>query len=215
MDILLRLEQPSDYCETENITREAFWNHHVPGCDEHYLLHIMRNCPEFVPELDVVAVHAGKIVGNVIYVKSIIMGDNGNEYEVLSLGPISVLPKYQGKYIGKKLIEHTRQIAQELEFRAILLCGDPAYYSRRGFIPAERLGIRTADNMYFVPLQACELYENALLGVKGRYIEHAIYEIDEIAAAEFDKSFPKKEKITGTPSQRRFQELAAMKKQSD
>jgi len=215
MDILLRLEQPSDYYETENVTREAFWNQYLPGCDEHYLIHIMRNCLEFVPELDVVAVHAGKIVGNVVYIKSVIMGDDGHEYEVLSLGPISVLPKYQGKYIGGKLIEHTRQIAQELGFRAILLCGDPAYYSQQGFIPAERLGIRTADNMYFVPLQVCELYENALLGAKGRYIENAIYELDEIAAAEFDKNFPKKEKITGTPSQKRFKEFTAMKRKPD
>ena len=52
MDIKLRIEQSSDYHETENITREAFWNHYSPGCDEHYLLHIMRNHPKFVPELD-------------------------------------------------------------------------------------------------------------------------------------------------------------------
>lgn len=49
MDIKLRIEQPSDYNETENVTREAFWNHFSPGCDEHYLLHIMRNHPKFVP----------------------------------------------------------------------------------------------------------------------------------------------------------------------
>ena len=55
MNIKLRIEQSSDYHETENITREAFWNHYSPGCDEHYLLHIMRNHPKFVPELDIVA----------------------------------------------------------------------------------------------------------------------------------------------------------------
>ena len=63
MDIKLRIEQSSDYHETENITREAFWNHYSPGCDEHYLLHIMRNHPKFVPELDIVAEHNNKIVG--------------------------------------------------------------------------------------------------------------------------------------------------------
>ena len=51
MDIKLRIEQPSDYNETENVTREAFWNHFSPGCDEHYLLHIMRNHPKFVPSI--------------------------------------------------------------------------------------------------------------------------------------------------------------------
>ena len=82
MDIKLRIEQSSDYHETENITREAFWNHYSPGCDEHYLLHIMRNHPKFVPELDIVAEHNNKIVGNVVCLKSFIMADDGNQYEV-------------------------------------------------------------------------------------------------------------------------------------
>lgn len=61
MDILLRPEQPLDYSETEHITREAFWNHYSPGCNEHYLLHLLRNHPTFM--LDIVAAYDGKIVG--------------------------------------------------------------------------------------------------------------------------------------------------------
>lgn len=212
MNIQLRLEQPTDYRETENVTREAFWNNHSPGCDEHYLLNIMRDCPAFVHELDVVAVDDNKIVGNIVYVKAIIQGDNGNIYDVLTLGPISVLPEYQNKGIGGKMIEHTKKIANEIGFSAILLCGDPDYYSRQGFIAAEQLGIRTANNMYAVALQVCELYENGLSGAKGRYIENNIYEIDESAAAEFDKSFPTKEKVSGTPSQKRFDEIVVMQR---
>ncbi len=60
MTIKLRTEQPADYAETEHVTREAFWNHYSPGCNEHYLLHIMRGSPSFIPELDVVAVHGGR-----------------------------------------------------------------------------------------------------------------------------------------------------------
>ena len=146
MDIKLRIEQSSDYHETENITREAFWNHYSPGCDEHYLLHIMRNHPKFVPELDIVAEHNNKIVGNVVCLKSFIMADDGNQYEVLSLGPISVLPEYQQQGIGGRMIALTKKLASEMGFRAILLCGDPDYYLRQGFIPAETLGIRTEDN---------------------------------------------------------------------
>ena len=134
MDIKLRIEQPSDYNETENVTREAFWNHFSPGCDEHYLLHIMRNNPKFVPELDIVAELNGKIVGNVVCLKSFIMADDGNQYEVLSLGPISVLPEYQQKGIGGKMIALTKERAFDMGFRAILLCGDPDYYLRQRFI---------------------------------------------------------------------------------
>lgn len=53
--LLIRNEKTSDYAAVENITREAFWNQSVPGCDEHYLVHVMREHEDFVPELDLVA----------------------------------------------------------------------------------------------------------------------------------------------------------------
>ena len=208
-------KQSSDYHETENITREAFWNHYSPGCDEHYLLHIMRNHPKFVPELDIVAEHNNKIVGNVVCLKSFIMADDGNQYEVLSLGPISVLPEYQQQGIGGRMIALTKKLASEMGFRAILLCGDPDYYLRQGFIPAETLGIRTEDNMYATALHVCELYDNALANVKGRYIEDKIYQIDKSAANEFDKRFPPKEIVVGTPSQKRFNQIVVMQKKAN
>ena len=212
MDIILRTEQSCDYRETEEVTREAFWNYHSPGCDEHYLIHIMRGCAAFLPELDIVAVCGGKIVGNVVCLKSLILTDTGNECEVLSLGPISVLPEFQGRGIGSRLIAHTQNLARKMGYRAILLYGDPNYYTRHGFVAAETLGIRTSDNMYAVPLHVCELYENALLDMRGRYFEDDIYNVDAVAAEAFDKLFPPKEKIKGTPSQSRFDELVALRK---
>lgn len=91
MEIELRNERFSDYPETENVVREAFWNRYSPGCYEHYLIHIMRYSRAFVPQLDFVAVFDDKIVGNIVFLKSVIQADTGKEYEVLSLGPISVL----------------------------------------------------------------------------------------------------------------------------
>lgn len=212
MNIELGPERPADYRAAEHATREAFWNHFSPGCDEHYLLHIMRDCLAFVPELSFVAVHDGRVIGSIVYMESVIKGDNGRNYTVLSLGPISVVPEYQREGVGRGLIAHTRALAWELGFRAILLYGDPAYYARQGFVPAERFGIRTADNMYADALQVCELYEGALDGVRGRYVEDAVYEVDRQAAALFDRDFPPKEKVSGTPSQKRFEQVVAMRK---
>jgi len=211
--ITLRLEQPSDYRETENLTREAFWNHYVPGCDEHYLLHIMRGSAAFVPELDFVALYNGRIVGNAVCAKSVIKTDDENECEVLGIGPISVLPEYQSKGIGGRLLELVKQTARDMEYRAIFLYGDPEYYSRYGFVAAENYDIRTADNMYAEAHQVCELYEKALSGITGRYFEDKVYEIDGTAAAEFDKAFPPKKKIEGTASQKRFLELVGSRKE--
>ena len=195
MDIEIRLEQPADYRETEQVIREAFWNCYSPGCTEHYLLFVMRGSPDFIPELDFVAVADGRIIGSVVFMKSFVSGDDGKRYDVLSLGPIGVLPAFQRKGVGRMLIEHARAIARDAGYRAILLCGDPVYYAKVGFTAAE----------HFV-------YEDALKNAAGRYFENEIYNVDETAAAIFDARFPPKEHLAGTPTQRRFAEILAMQK---
>lgn len=165
----------------------------------------MRDCPAFVPELDLVAVDGGKIVGNVMCLKSYISGDDGERYEVLSLGPIGVLPEYQKKGIGGKMIARTKEIAREMGFRGILLCGDPDYYTRQGFVTAETYGIRNAENMYADALHACELYEGAFAQAAGIYYEDEIYNVDELLVKEFDKLFPAKEEIQGIKMQKKFE----------
>lgn len=214
-NIKLRNETALDYRIVEEITREAFWNHHVPGCDEHYLLHIMRNCEAFIRKLDFVAEINGKVVANIVYAKSKIIADSGEHHEVITFGPISVLPKYQGKGIGGMLIKHTTEIAKELGYRAVLIYGDPLYYSKFGFIEAENYDIRTSDNMYAVPLQVLELFPGALSDCAGCFFEGSVYEIDEKAAAEFDLTFSKKDKQSGLISQARFLQLVNMRRKKD
>lgn len=213
MNIELRLEEPADYRETENVTREAFWNQYQPGCIEHFLLHIMREDSTFVPALDFVAVHDGRIVGNAVCVESLIRGDDGKDYPVLGLGPISVLPEYQGKGVGGRLIAQTQQTARTLDYPAIVLYGDPAYYARYGFRSAEAYGIRTADDQYAAAHQLYPLSENALQGITGQYFEGKLFaELDTAAVEAFDQTFPEKQKLSGTPAQQRFEKIAAQRR---
>ena len=181
----IRLERLEDYRVAEELMREAFWDVYEPGCSEHYLLHIMRKAPCFVPELDFVAEADGKIVGQVVFVKAHILGDDGKRYEVLSLGPIAVHPSLQRKGVGRALIEHARNAAHDAGYRAMLLCGEPWYYQRVGFVPAESFGIRTSENRYVAALHACPLYPDALKGVCGRYFEDAIYQMEKARVLEF------------------------------
>ena len=211
-DIELRLETPQDYTEVEHVTREAFWNKHVPGCDEHYLAHVLRGSDAFVPELDFVAVHDGKVVGNIMYTKAVIRCDGGAERNVLSFGPVSVLPLMQGQGIGSMLIRHTLEKAKELGYGAVLIYGDPSFYSRFGFILAEQFGIGTSDDFFADALQALELLPGALANCAGRFFEDAAFEVDEAAAAAFDKQFLPKALRDDLPSQRRFTELVKMRR---
>jgi len=66
----------------------------------------------------------------------------------------------------------------------------------QGFVPAEMLGIRTADNMYAMALHVCELYDGALSGIRGRYVEDSIYDIDPSAAEAFDRGGLRRGKLS-------------------
>jgi predicted N-acetyltransferase YhbS len=55
MEINIRLEEETDFRETENLTREAFWNVYRPGCDEHLIVYKLRKSDAFVKALDYVA----------------------------------------------------------------------------------------------------------------------------------------------------------------
>lgn len=210
-EIEFRREIASDYRAVEELTREAFWNTYVPGCNEHYILHIMRDSETFIKELDIVAEADGQIVGNIVYTRTQIAVDDGSFYPVISFGPISVLPEYQRGGIGGKLISYTKEIARNLGYKAILIFGDPAYYNRYGFSAAENYKIRTAEDMYAAALLATELFPGALSARSGKFIEDPIFNVDETAVEEFERQFPHKERKSGGTAQMRFQELLGMR----
>lgn len=82
----IRNEQEADYKEVEAVTRKAFYNMYVPGCMEHYLVHIMRGHEDFIPELDFVAELDGRVIGNIMYTKAKLTDESGNVKEILTFG---------------------------------------------------------------------------------------------------------------------------------
>ena len=205
MEIILRLEEEKDYRTVENVTREAFWNNHVPGCDEHLLIHNLRKTKDFIKELDFVAIFNEKIIGNIVYVKSKII-NNDIEHTVLTFGPLSVLPEYQNKGIGSKLINHTIKLSKEMGYKAIIIYGDPEYYKRFGFKASKEYKITNGNKKYPVALLVLELYQNALNGIEGIFDEGKIYEVNQNELEDFEKEFVKKEKGY-SKTQDRFNEL--------
>ena len=155
MSVTIRLERAEDYRETEKLIREAFWDVYKPGCDEHLIAHKLRETPAFVRELDLVACEKERIVGNIMYSRSRVLGPNGEAHEVLCLGPVSVLPAQQGRGVGRRLIEESLARARELGFCGVFLMGDPAYYAKFGFRKAEEFGVAASDGKshdYFMGL---------------------------------------------------------------
>ncbi|MCF7822973.1 MAG: N-acetyltransferase [Candidatus Marinimicrobia bacterium] len=204
MDLIIRLETPADYGTVEDLTRESFWNVHVPGCDEHYLVHKMRYHPDFIPELDFVAVYDDKIVGSIIYTKSRIIDDALNEIGTITFGPLCVLPEYQKCGIGSALINHSRKVSLDLGYRAIIIEGHPHNYCKHGFKGSKTYNIADHEGKYPYSLLVLELEKGFLSGQNWKYYSSDVFQFDADAAAEFDAQFPYKEKKYAT-TQEEFQ----------
>lgn len=187
------LEQEKDYREVENLTREAFWNVYHPGCTEHLVLHNLRKDPCFVPELDYIIKDSGKIVAHIAYAKGKLETEGGQTVASLLFGPVSVLPDYQGKGYGSRLIAFTLEKARELGYPTVVITGNPDYYCRFGFEPASKHKIyhESVDGPFFL---IKILNEAAAAGLRGVHHDPACYEVDEQTLEEFDRDFPPKVK---------------------
>ncbi|MDD6275266.1 MAG: N-acetyltransferase [Clostridia bacterium] len=195
---IIRLENPTDFEATENLVREAFWNVYRPGCTEHYVLHILRNDKDFVPELDFVMETDKEIIGQIAFVRAQIIADDGRKFPIMTFGPISIAPKYQRQGYGKALLDYAISKAKELKVGALCMEGNIDFYSHCGFDIASKKGIhyyaepRSEEVPYFL---LNELKEGYLDGVTGVYRTPDGYFVDEDKAEEFDKKFPPKTKL--------------------
>ena len=194
-DLIFRRETESDRRAVEELTRDAFWDVFKPGCDEHYLLHIFRGHPDFIDELNTVAVRDGEIVGHIAYSRAAIVQPDGTRFPLVMFGPLSVRPGVQKTGVGSALLRYTLVRARDLGFAAVAVCGHPDYYPRFGFRPARAFGITDQEGQSPDYLMALELREGALENVSGVLAESPVFfslSPEEVDA--FDATFPPREK---------------------
>lgn len=192
MEIKIRLEKPSDYKAVESLTYKAFVDafpeRKACECDEHLLAHKLRGVPAFIPELDYVAEIDGEIIGNIMYSKAKVVGENQADFEVLTFGPVSVLPEYQNRKVGSELIRYTIAKAKHMGYLAILIFGHPEYYPRFGFKAAANFGIQTDKGENFPAFMALELQEGALSHVRGRLHIDDVFQVDPAELQTFNQT---------------------------
>ena len=197
-DYTIRLERSEEHRDVENLVREAFWNVYRPGCSEHYVIHVLRDDPAFVKELDFVMEQNGRLIGQNVFMKTVIQADDGRVIPVLTMGPIGILPELKRQGYGKALLDYSLEKAMELGFGAVLFEGNIDFYGKSGFDYADRFGIRyhdlpeDADASFFL---CKELVPGYLDGVTGVYQTPQGYYVDDADVDEFDKAFPPKEKL--------------------
>ncbi|MEM0991954.1 MAG: N-acetyltransferase [Bacteroidota bacterium] len=147
----------ANFCQNE---------HPMSDHKEQFLVERLRKSSAFISELSMVAEVGGKIVGHILLTKLKIKQET-NEFDSLALAPVSVLPEFQGKGIGGKLILESHKKAKALGHKSIVLLGHEKYYPRFGYEQAAKYGIELP---FEVPKENCmviELVENGLNGVRG------------------------------------------------
>ena len=194
----IRLEKKEDHREVENLVRESFWNVYRPGCSEHYVIHVLRDDPAFVRELDFVMEKDGRLIGQNMFMKTVIEADDGSVVNVLTMGPIGITPELKRRGYGKALLDFSLEKAAELGYGAVLFEGNIGFYGKSGFDYASRFGIRyhdlpeDADSSFFL---CKELVPGYLDGITGVYQTPQGYYVKDEDVEEFDKDFPVKEKL--------------------
>ena len=207
----IRLEQPKDYREVENLTREAFWNVYRPGCTEHYVLHLFRTNPAFIPELDLVMEEEGRIIGHVMFSKAEIILDDGSHFPSWTFGPISIHPAYKRKGYGLKLLQYALEKAKEMGIGLLQMEGNIEFYKHAGFDLASKMKIhyhaepRESEVPYFLAQELIPGYwgdrEGTYSPPKGYFVADEHPEAFEA----YEETFPKKEKLR-LPGQLGFEE---------
>ena len=197
-DCTIRLERKEDRRAVENLVRESFWNVYRPGCSEHYVIHVLRDDPAFVKELDFVMEQDGNLIGQNMFMRTIIEADGGRTIPVLTMGPIGITPELKGKGYGKALLDYSLEKAAETGAGAVLFEGNIGFYGKSGFDYAGKFGIRyhdlpeDADASFFL---CKELIPGYLDGITGVYQTPQGYYVKDEDVEAFDKGFSPRKKL--------------------
>lgn len=164
--LIIRQECRNDYKQVFALVEAAFRDMKYADGDEQYLVDRIRKSEFYIPELSLVAEQDGSLLGHIMFSRIWIHTNTGKE-ESLILAPVSVLPEYQGRGIGSRLITEGHHIAGKLGFKSVILVGHENYYPRFGYKRCSNYGIKLPLEVPDENALALELVEGALNGLNG------------------------------------------------
>lgn len=132
-NIEIRAEEPGDRDAVRRVNEAAF---DTPA--EADLVDALRESGEIAPDLCLVAVDHGTVVGHICFSRAR-LGEDGPE--ILALAPMAVDPARQNEGIGSELVREGLLRAEETELPLVVVLGHPDYYPRFGFDPASAYGV--------------------------------------------------------------------------
>jgi len=156
---LIRDERPEDAEAVRAILVAAFGR----GA-EGRLVERLRASGKIVCAL--VADEKGRVLGHMV-LSRIAIESGGSEIPVLALAPLAVMPAFQRLGIGSALVSAGLERCRTKRHTRVLVVGDPVYYSRFGFVPASRFGLKCSFPAAEEGFMAIELDPGAFAQVSG------------------------------------------------
>lgn len=147
IDVNLRSEQKNDIHQINDVILSAFRNHPHSNQKEHLLVSALRE--QDALSVSLVAEYNGKIVGHIAFSEVTIDGEPCQWY---GLAPVSVIPQFQNRGIGSKLIQEGLNRIKKLGANGCVLLGEPEYYNRFGFHEIGGLILEGVPPEYFLGL---------------------------------------------------------------
>lgn len=167
MKMIIRTEQESDRKDLEHILHQAF------GSDaEANLVDRLREGD--IPLLSLVAEIDKIIVGHILFSPVTLAGAT-TTITMAGLAPMAVLPTWQNKGIGSKLVQAGLKECKKAGYDAVVVLGHPRFYTRFGFIPSVAYNIQSE---YDVPAEAFmikPLTKEVLAGCEGTIKYHQAF----------------------------------------
>ena len=149
--MIIRRERPAD-CATSRAVQAAAFTSDQAEPAEARLLDQLRACAGWIPALSWVAELDGRVVGHNVCTRGFV-----GEVPCLGLGPIGVAPNLQQGGVGSALMHAMIGAADALDEPLIALLGNPAFYSKFGFVPSTEVGIVAPDESWGIYFQVLPL----------------------------------------------------------
>ncbi len=167
--MIIRQEEKKDFEEIYKLVKKAFETAEIKDGHEQDLVNELRESSKYISELALVAEENSRIVGYIMITKTKVVKEN-DSFEVRYMAPVAVDIEFRKQNIGSSLNNTAKKIAYDMDFKAIFLAGNPAFYNRFGFVPTKNFGIKCNIDIseeFSDNIMACELYENALNRISG------------------------------------------------
>jgi putative acetyltransferase len=126
--IFIRNETPDDIDAITEVTIAAFKTLPISQHTEQFIIEALRAAKALTVSL--VAEVDNRVIGHIAFSPVTLSDGTPNWY---GLGPVSVLPEYQQRGIGKALIEEGLSRLKDLKAQGCCLVGHPEYYKQFGF----------------------------------------------------------------------------------